>query len=409
MKKNTSILILLIIIGIICYYSFSYLWEENNTDSISDVTEKVSIQDKELKVTYIGGNMLDESLTFGNKFSKTIKIRNTNDSNVTFSIDMDNLTINNQLVTYDIYTSNEDIQTSYKELYKNNPLNNEAKIAYNLVVTPNTILYLRIDFKANFEESETTIKGILKIKTNLTDKEINIQQIEKIQSTLKDKLHGLNGINEKGLYIINVNNLNQDEYKGYILIDANDISDLKFYYSIYNDRYFLDKVEFNELKTNKLNTYEVEPLLDFNSVCSNYSKKPCSDFSNITYNEQGGINNFYNDSKTVVQKVISTFDKKEKNVYIYDVKNDIENNTNVRGYILINNTGNDPEYYLYLTNDLFMISGYNYSKLGDYTTESKTIRAYNETAFNLSSENMNKVCSFSGFTDCYTFNNEKVY
>jgi hypothetical protein len=47
-----------------------------------------------------------------------------------------------------------------------------------------------------------------------------------------------------------------------------------------------------------------------------------------------------------------------------------------------------------------MISGYNITKYGNFSYDSTTIRAYVESAFNLSSENASKVCSFSGFSEC---------
>lgn len=55
-----------------------------------------------------------------------------------------------------------------------------------------------------------------------------------------------------------------------------------------------------------------------------------------------------------------------------------------------------------------MISGYNLTKLGEYKSDSATIRAYNTSSFNLSSENEAKVCSFSGFSECYKINGDLV-
>ena len=77
-------------------------------------------------------------------------------------------------------------------------------------------------------------------------------------------------------------------------------------------------------------------------------------------------------------------------------------------YNLVNNTDGNKEIYLYLTNDLFMISGYNLTKLGNFDENSTTIRAYNESAFNLSSKDMPTVCSFSGFNQCFNLQNELV-
>ena len=55
-----------------------------------------------------------------------------------------------------------------------------------------------------------------------------------------------------------------------------------------------------------------------------------------------------------------------------------------------------------------MISGYNLTKLGNFDENSTTIRAYNESAFNLSSKDMRTVCSCSGFNQCFNLQNELV-
>ncbi len=106
--------------------------------------------------------------------------------------------------------------------------------------------------------------------------------------------------------------------------------------------------------------------------------------------------------------VKSDFKGNQKSVYIYDVKKDIENNTNIRGYILVDNTPNNPEYYIYLTNDIYMVTGYNITKFGNFKVNSNTIRSYTDTGFNLSSENMLKVCDFSGFSECVNKLGEKL-
>lgn len=55
-----------------------------------------------------------------------------------------------------------------------------------------------------------------------------------------------------------------------------------------------------------------------------------------------------------------------------------------------------------------MVSGYNMTKYGMFSSNSTTVRAYNESAFNLSASSPSVVCSFTGFDECYNMNNEKV-
>ena len=140
--------------------------------------------------------------------------------------------------------------------------------------------------------------------------------------------------------------------------------------------------------------------LNINNICSLSGKKKCSNFNDLSYNTAGGKKEFDADSKKVIELVKSDFKGSEKRAYIYNVSTDINNPTNIRGFILIDNTKEEKEYYIYLTNDMFMISGYNMTKYGEFSYDSTTIRAYTESAFNLSSENASKVCSFSGFTNC---------
>ena len=70
------------------------------------------------------------------------------------------------------------------------------------------------------------------------------------------------------------------------------------------------------------------------------------------------------------------------------------------GYILIDNKEGKCEYYLYLTDYYFMVSGYNLTKLGPVLTSNTTIKTYVVDSYNLSSESMGRVCTFSGFSEC---------
>ena len=69
-------------------------------------------------------------------------------------------------------------------------------------------------------------------------------------------------------------------------------------------------------------------------------------------------------------------------------------------YILIKNDGETPEYYLYLTNDIFMIAGYNITKLGDFDSSSTAIRAYLPSTWQVSASSPSTVCSFTGLSGC---------
>ena len=55
-----------------------------------------------------------------------------------------------------------------------------------------------------------------------------------------------------------------------------------------------------------------------------------------------------------------------------------------------------------------MVTGYNITKFGNFKVNSNTIRSYTDTGFNLSSENMLKVCDFSGFSECVNKLGEKL-
>ena len=112
---------------------------------------------------------------------------------------------------------------------------------------------------------------------------------------------------------------------------------------------------------------------------------------------------FYDNSIKVINTIINSFDKDGK-VHIYDISKDIDNETKLVGYIL----KDDDNMFVYIHNDLFMISGYNYTKLGTYDINSKTIVSYNEVAFNHSASDKQRVCSFSGYEECYDINNERI-
>ena len=410
MKKIMVSIILLLAITVVLFASITFFNEKKNSVSspVVDVTRNVSINDLVMKVKYIGGNMLDETLTFGNILKKEIEISNPNDEALTYSITFKEVNINNDKLTFSLKASTD--KEKYTYISKNTSVTNDMHIGYNLVIDPNTKLYLTIEFKSNYENEPTSIQGVLDVSDNLTDKDLFVNNTKLIQSEINDKIKAINGIVRAGIYLVNLNELSDtinSKYKGYVLIDAKDISQIKYIYYIYTNNYMLKGYEYtDEIDKSKIVAKDNEiSTLNDQTVCALYTKETCPKFTTLKYNNAGNKEDFHNDVKTLIDSAKSTYHLTNGTV-IFDVTKDITNETNIRGYILINNVNvEEPEYYLYLTNNIYMISGYNLTKNGEFKTESTTIRAYNETAFNLSSESALKVCNFSGFTNCIDKNN----
>ena len=405
MKKHIKFILIGIIVGIVLIISFIYMKDsvEIKVSKILDVTKDVEIDGKYLKVTYLSGNMIDENLTYNNTLEKTIKVVNYNNSIASYALELYDATISNDELAYTLEATNE-LNGKYKTVVDNKVVKGNQTLGYNLAIDPNSTIYLKLTFNAHHQGGATELKGILNIKTNLTEKDIFIREINNIDSEIKTKIDELNGIANSGNYILNVDDLNiEDDIKGYVLINAEDISSIEYYYSVYSNKYMLKDFNFigNISKTAVL---DIDPgftgSLNNGSVCQLRGKKNCANFGDLSYNTSGGKKEFANDAKKVIELVKADFKGSEKKVYIYNVSSDISNPTNVRGFVLIDNTKDKAEYYIYLTNNMFMISGYNMTKYGDFNHDSTTIRAYTESAFNLSSENAKKVCSFSGFSDC---------
>ena len=413
MKKLLINMTLLILILIVLYGSITFFNVKNNTVSspIMDVTRNININDLNLKVKYISGNMIDEKITFGNILEKKIEITNNNEEKITYSITFKEVEINNDLLTYSLKISSD--KESYTYLTKNKAVTSDMHIGYNLVIEPNSKLYISIEFKSNKEGEPTNVKGILDISDNLTDKDLFINNTKLIKTEIDEKIKSINGIVNPGIYLVNLNELSSkiyEKYKGYVLIDAKDISQIKYIYYIYSNQHMLKGYEYKDdidksviqNKDNVINT------LNDQTVCALYTKETCPKFSTLKYNKQGNKEDFHKLVTDLVSNVKTKYTP-SKTVMIYDIKKDIDPTSSLRGYILINNISvTEPEYYLYLTNNIYMISGYNLTKNGVFTTDSTTIRAYNETAFNLSSLNAATVCTFSGFTNCVDINNVPI-
>ncbi len=412
--KKLIILFIGIIVVFILLSSFRFL-EHDNKDNfqMKDIVENVNIEGKNLTVKYNLGNMIDEEIPYGNKVTKFIDLTNESDEDISFAIRISEVILSDDHLTYSVFYSYED--GGYECLDEKISLVEDDNLAYNLVVAKKSSLSFKIEFYSNNQINSTKFTGKLSIISNLSEKDIYRKDIIMLQSNILANIKALNGINEKGYFVVDIETLKTDrlaEFKGYVLIDATDYSDLKYHYFVHNGQYMLNNYNLIDNDVNKTKIQDIDENIinkfSFDYVCSTYNKKICFNFSNLSFNPNGGKENFYKSSMEVINSVKENFKNKEKSVFIYDVTKDIDNKTNVRGYILVNNTVDNPEYFIYLTNDLYMVTGYNLTKLGDYAVDGNTIRSYASSSFNLSSENISKVCSFSGFSECLTLTGEKV-
>ena len=346
---------------------------------------------------------MNEEITYNNTLVKEIKIVNYNGNIISYSLELIDAYVSNEELFYTLEASNEK-NGKYNTVIENQTVKGDQALGYNLAVDPNSSIYLKLTFNSQHLGNPTELKGILNVKTNLTEKDIFIREVENIDSAIQSKIDELNGIGVSGNYIISMEELNlENNINGYVFINAEDISNIQFYYYVYSDKYMLK--DFNYVGTVSKNAIldidsELVSTFDIRTICQMRGKKNCLSFGDLTYNTSGGKKEFDINSKKVIDLVKADFKGLEKKAYVYDVTTDIKNPTNVRGFILIDNTKDNKEYYIYLTNNMFMISGYNMTKYGEFSYDSTTIRAYTESAFNLSSENAHKVCTFSGFSEC---------
>jgi hypothetical protein len=406
MKGKIGKIVLACIILIVLVLSFIYMKDSVTIEPISkilDVAKDIEIDGKYLKVTYSSGNMIDEKISYNNTLEKNIKVVNYNNSIISYALELYDSSVSNEELYYKIEASNEK-GGKYYTVVDNQKVKGDQALAYNLAIDPNSSIYLKVTFNSQSQGNPIELKGILNIKSNLTEKDIFIREVSNVDSELQLKIAELNGIGVSGIYILSLDDLKVDNgIKGYILINAEDLSNIEYYYYVYSEKYMLK--DFNYVGSISKNAIlDIDPgfvsSLNNHSVCQMRGKKNCLSFNDLTYNTSGGKKEFDTDAKKVIELVKSDFKGSEKKVYIYDVTTDINNPTNIRGFVLIDNTKEEKEYYIYLTNNVFMISGYNMTKYGEFSPESTTIRAYTESAFNLSSANARIVCSFSGFNDC---------
>ena len=391
---------MVLIVAFILFSSFKSLNNDSRDfSSTNDIFENINIDGNELAVKYNLGNMIDEEIPYGNKVTKVIDITNDMDKDISFAVSISEVILSDEYLRYNVFYSYGN--SGYQNLSDAVSLVGDDNLAYNLVVAAKSSLSLKIAFYGNNQVDKTKFTGKLSVISNLSEKDIYRKDILAIQSEIMSNIQALNGINERGYYVVDVSTLSSDiskSFKGYVLIDASDYSNPTFNYFVSNGKYILNnyKLVKNDVSKKSVLDYDENIVSNFNEekVCSLFTKKECVDFKDLTFNPSGGKE--------------SDFKGNQKSVYIYDVKKDIENNTNIRGYILVDNTPNNPEYYIYLTNDIYMVTGYNITKFGNFKVNSNTIRSYTDTGFNLSSENMLKVCDFSGFSECVNKLGEKL-
>lgn len=409
MKKSLFGTIFFIIIIAVLYMSISFLNDskkEKNT-KMYDVTRNININDLKINVLYKEGNMIDEKISYGNIYTKEIEVTNNNDTSITYSLSIKETSINNNLM-YSLKASTD--KENYTYISKDTDITSDMFLAYNLVIEPKTKLYLVVEFKG-IETSKTTLKGILNIGDNLSEKDLFLSNTNKIQNLINDKINAINEIVIPGYYLINLNELTSDiyeSYKGYVIIDASDISNIKYVYFIHNNKYMLNNYIYNENIDKTVIEKKDKEISSLNNetVCLKVTKDKCISFNKLKYNKKGTKEDFLNNVNKLVNEV-KTKEHMLPNVIVYDIKKDLDESSKLNGYILVNNK-ETPEYYLYINNGIFMISGYNITKNGEIKLDGNTIRTYNETAFALSSSNASTVCSFSGFDNCVDVNGKKI-
>lgn len=405
MKKNRMIIFLIIIIALIIYVvSPETIPIISRKSSTSDITENVSLKKGKLKVTYLKGNLIDETIGYADTFEKVIKIENNNTDTISFSLNISETEINNDKLVY--YLEYSDTNDSYKELQGERSVTRDYTLKYNLGIESKSTIYIKIRFKALSDEADTILKGRLSIKENLTKKDIFVNDIVSIHNGILEHFEKINWVSTPGVFTLNVNELGVKDLtvNGYVVIDATYIANIDYIYFVYNDSYMIYDYKYessfgkNNIKDNDPN---LTSSLNDDSVCKIHSsRKPCSRFLDLGVNTGSNKKTFKEKADKVIELVKEDFDTSRKEVVIYNVETDINNPTDVRGYILINNLEGKSEFYLYLTDYYLMISGYNITKLGPILTSNTTIKTYVVDSYNLSSESMSKVCSFSGFSDC---------
>ena len=402
-KYITYSLIAFLILFIL--YASIKLFVEPKYDNPSvdiDINRTISVNGKDLKVIFDDGDNVDIHLTYGNIYTKEITITNNNDEDVIYSLKLSDSEISNNELYYDIYIQ---YNNEYEKVINDSLLTKDLTLVYNQSIGKKSTSKIKVVFKTKHENEESIIKGKITISDNINSLELFNLTIRNITEAVDSKITKLNGISTKGYYLIDVNNLsfvNDANIKGYVLIDASDISNIKYVYTVYNDKYMVKNSDLMNLSVVNVDNDYINTLNN-NTVCYQYNSRiTCG--TNIPKSNNNEKNLFYSKSKDVLSLFMKEFNKDDDKVYIYDINTDLSNSYGLTGYILKDKNN----MFLYIRNDIFMISGYNYSKLGDYDIKSTTIRSYVESAFELSAKDKYTVCSFSGYDECYDKNNNLI-
>lgn len=370
----------------------------------SDILDVITINDKSLNITYKKGNLIDEKMYFNNSLEKIIEVKNTSDELLSYSIKLTESSITSNKLIYSLSVSSE-IDGAYTPIIEEKNIIGDYCMKYNIGIEPNKTEYLKIVFKSLNETDEVSFKGKIEVAPDLTKKDVFANSVVDTYNAILKHIEEINGIRWAGFYYLDVRELNvpDSNLSGQVIINATDISDIIYNFILYDETYMLYRYAYN----NKFNKTYIKDRdngilgsVDPNTSCSLYTSKGCGRFLDLTYTEGGSKKNFKDSVDKVVELVKKDFNKKNKNVVVYNVSTDIENPTNVRGYIVINNKVEEPEYFLYLTNDIFMIAGYNLTKLGDFSETSPAIRAYLVSTWKVNAASNGHVCGFSGFSNC---------
>lgn len=403
--KSTYIILTIIVIVLLVFFIRIFIDDDKEEKNIKVINEQITLNDKKVDVAYQIQKELDITLTYGNIDTKIIKLTNNNDEDIVYALKYSNSYMSNEDIVYDVYVSTNG--KDYKELLKEKRLIANTTLIYNIVLGKNSSNYIKIVFKSLHENEETIIKGNIEISDNLSSLELFNISVNNLKDALEDKVVKLNGISTKGYYYLDINNLsftNDAAIKGYIIIDSEDISNIKYVYTVYNEKYMIKNLEYKNINVMNVDTEYVNSL-DETKACSLYDTRiKCSDFMSVPKSARDEKKEFYNNSKKIINQFINEYNKDDDKTYIYDISKDISNDTDIVGYIL----KNKDDMFIYLRNELYMISGYNYTKLGEYDIKSTTIRSYNTTAFDLAAKDMNTVCIFSGYQECYDKDNNRV-
>lgn len=309
MKKYILPIMVLIVIIVILGISFiSLKEEEKHNSSVKDIIDTVEIEGVTLDLKYIGGNIVDDKVSYGNKITKIIEIKNNKDTDVAFALTFKDVEVSDKTLNYNLYYSYD--FSTYNIIKENINITSDENLAYNLVCAKNSGISFKIEFIGNNESNNTKINGKLDIISNLSEKDIFKTDVLDIHSEILTDIKGLNGINQSGYFIVDLKSLSESvvkDFKGYVLIDATDYSNLVYYYFINNSKFMLDNYKLTDSDINKKYIKDIDESLtskySFASVCSTITKKECVDFGVLTFNPLGGKDNFYKSSMEVINLV----------------------------------------------------------------------------------------------------------